>query len=144
MLGASVTDPSWVDQVPADRPTMVVAEGLTMYLDPADGHELFRRVAEHFPSGEVFFDGYSKFGVRTQESNAIVRRAKATLRWGIDDPRELKEAGLTLVSCQTAEAFVPEEDWARLPVVQRQLHRAFLRLPGLRNIRKPLRYRFGS
>jgi O-methyltransferase involved in polyketide biosynthesis len=144
MLGASVTDPSWLAEVPADRPTMVVAEGLSMYLDPADGLELFRRVVEHFPSGEVFIDAYSKFGVRTQKTNAIVRRAKATLRWGIDDPRELAAAGLTLVSCQTAEGFVPKDALTRLPWLQRVAYQALLGMPGLRNIGKLLRYRFGS
>jgi O-methyltransferase involved in polyketide biosynthesis len=144
MLGASVTDPSWLDQVPADRPTMVVAEGLTMYLEPADGHALFRRVVERFPSGEVFVDAYSKFGIKSQKTNAIVRRAKATLRWGIDDPRELVEDGLILVSCQTAEAFVPKDALARLPVLQRFVYQAVLRIPALRRMGKLLRYRFGS
>jgi O-methyltransferase involved in polyketide biosynthesis len=106
---------------------------------------VFRRVVEHFPSGEVFFDGYSEFGVRTQkQTNAIVRRAKATLRWGMDDPRELEEAGLTLVSYRTAAAFVPEEDWARLPLVQRQLYRVALWIPVIRKMGKLPRYRFGS
>ena len=86
---------------------MVVAEGLTMYLDPAAGHALFRRIVEHFPSGEVFFDAYSKLGIKLQKTNAIVRRAKATLRWGIDDPRELAAAGLTSVSVRTAESSSP-------------------------------------
>lgn len=144
MIGASVTDPIWLDDVPSDRPVIVVAEGLTMYLDPTEGRELFRRVVEHFSSGEVFFDAYSKFGVRTQKANAIVRRAKATLRWGIDDPNELAEVGLTLVSCRTAEAFVPEKYWVLVPAFQRAVFRAMLRVPAVRNMGKLLRYRFGS
>lgn len=144
MLGASVTDLAWLDQVPADRPTMVVAEGLTMYLDPAEGRELFARIVEHFPSGEVFFDAYSKSGVKAQKTNAIVRRAKATLRWGIDDPHELETVGLTLVSCQFAEAFVPKDAWPLLPAVQRWAFRAALRVPWLRKMGKLMRFRFGS
>jgi O-methyltransferase involved in polyketide biosynthesis len=144
MVGASVTDPSWFEGVPSDRPVIVVAEGLTMYLDPADGRELFRRVVEHFSSGEVFFDAYSKLGVRIQKTNAVVRRAKATLRWGIDDPNELAGVGLTLVSCRTAEAFVPEEYWGLVPTIQRTVYRAMLRVPVVRNMGKLLRYRFGS
>jgi O-methyltransferase involved in polyketide biosynthesis len=144
MLRSSVTDPAWLADVPTDRPVMVVAEGLSMYLDPADGHELFRRVVEHFPSGEVFFDAYNRLGIRLQKTNPVVRRAKATLRWGIDDPNELAEVGLTLVYGKTADAFVPEEDWARLPAFQRVLYRAVLRVPVLRDMGKLLRYRFGS
>ena len=43
MIGSSVTAPSWLAQVPADRPALIVADGLTMYLKPEEGHELMRR-----------------------------------------------------------------------------------------------------
>lgn len=142
MLRASVTEPGWLEQVPADRPTLAVAEGLTMYLDPEGGRALFRRVVERFPSGEVFTDAYSKLGVRMQKANAVVRRAKATLRWGIDDPKELEEVGLTLVSAQNAEGFVPEEDWQYLPAHQRVFYRALMRVPVIRDVGRLLRYRF--
>ncbi|MFI7675238.1 class I SAM-dependent methyltransferase [Actinophytocola sp. NPDC049390] len=143
VLRASVTAPGWLDQVPADRPTLVVAEGLTMYLDPEGGFELFRRVVERFPSGEVFIDAYSKLGIRLQKTNSVVRRAKATLRWGID-PEDLEEVGLTLSAATNAAGFVPEEDWQYLPAVQRVLYRAMLRIPVLRDMGRTLRYRFGS
>lgn len=143
MIGASVTD-DWLDAVPGDRTTLVVAEGLTMYLDPAAGLELFRRVVEHLPTGEVFFDAYSKLGVRAQKTNAIVRRAKATLRWGIDDPSELAGTGLVPVSVRTADAFVPEEAWTRLPPVTRVVYRTALRVPVLRNMGKLMHFRFGA
>ncbi|MGB3437964.1 MAG: class I SAM-dependent methyltransferase [Actinophytocola sp.] len=141
MVPSSVTETAWLQRVPADRPTLVVAEGLTMYLDPAAGLELFRSVVERFPSGEVFTDAYSKAGIRLQKTNSVVRRAKATLRWGID-PADLEEAGLTLVSVQYAEAFVPDEDWQYLPACQRVLYRGTLRIPLLRKMGKLLRYRF--
>ena len=32
MIGASATDPSWLEQVPGDRPVMIVAEGFMPYL----------------------------------------------------------------------------------------------------------------
>jgi O-methyltransferase len=34
MVAASVTDPGWWSEVPDDRPRLVLAEGLLMYLDP--------------------------------------------------------------------------------------------------------------
>jgi O-methyltransferase involved in polyketide biosynthesis len=141
MVRSSVTDTAWLEQVPADRPTLVVAEGLTMYLDPDAGRELFRSVVARFPSGEVFIDAYSKAGIRLQKTNSVVRRAKATLRWGID-PEELEGVGLTLVSVRYADAFVPEEDWRHLPVLPRVLYRGMLRIPLLRKMGRLLRYRF--
>jgi len=142
MLGASVTDQEWLAEVPADRPTLIVAEGLTMYLEPAAGKALFRSLAAHFPSGELFFDAYSTLGIRTQKSNSIVRRAKATLRWGIDDPHELEELGLTLVSGRTAEHFIVDTDLVRLPLATRLLVRLVLLIPPIRKLGKLLHYRF--
>jgi O-methyltransferase involved in polyketide biosynthesis len=138
MVRASVTDPGWLDQVPADRPTLAVAEGLTMYLAPEDGFELFRRVVDRFPSGEVFIDAYSKLGIRLQKRNSVVRRARATLRWGIE-PRDLEEVGLRLVSARNATEFVPEEDWRHLPASRRGFYRAVLRIPVLRDTGRTLR-----
>src|SRR5262249_26830562 len=37
MVRASVTDPSWLAKIPADRPALFLAEGLTMYLTKDDG-----------------------------------------------------------------------------------------------------------
>lgn len=89
MLPASVTDPHWLAEVPADRPTLFLGEGLTMYLTRDDGLALLRRVVGRFPSGEVQFDAFSRFGIRTQVLNSVVRRSGSTLHWGIDGPVDI-------------------------------------------------------
>lgn len=33
--------------MPADRPTLIIAEGLSMYLRPEEGGELLRRITGH-------------------------------------------------------------------------------------------------
>ena len=72
IVAASVTDPGWLADVPADRPTLMIGEGLTMYLTEEDGVALFRRVVEHAPSGELQFDAFSRFGIKLQWTNAVV------------------------------------------------------------------------
>ena len=57
-----MTDPAWLADVPADRPTLMIGEGLTMYLTEADGVALLRRVVDHAPSGELQFDAFNRFG----------------------------------------------------------------------------------
>ncbi len=47
-VAASVTDPAWLVEIPADRPALFIAEGLTYYLTEDDGVALLRRVAQHF------------------------------------------------------------------------------------------------
>jgi len=48
MIGASVSNVQWLDGIVADRPVLVVAEGLASYLPPKDGVALFNWITDHF------------------------------------------------------------------------------------------------
>ena len=50
MIGSSVTDAGWLDRIPTCRPTLVVAEGLVMYLTERQVRELFQRLTDGFPA----------------------------------------------------------------------------------------------
>ncbi|MFD2420030.1 class I SAM-dependent methyltransferase [Amycolatopsis pigmentata] len=56
MIAASVTDEAWLAEIPAGRPTLIIAEGLLMYLHEAEVRQLLRRLTDRFPSGELIFD----------------------------------------------------------------------------------------
>jgi O-methyltransferase involved in polyketide biosynthesis len=141
-IGTSVTDFAWLDQVPSDRPALIVAEGLTMYLTPEDGHELIRRLVAKFPSGELICDVFNKLGIKAQKLNTPVRRAKATLRWGVDDPRELERDGLTLVSSLDAGHWATPDVMARLRPFTRFQLRMTKYVPTLARMANIVRYRF--
>ncbi len=130
VLAASLTDPSWLADVPADRPTLMVGEGLTMYLTEDDGTALLRRIVDHAPSGELQFDAFSRFGIKTQWMNAVVRRAGATLYWGIDGPADVLGAvpGLRLLAWESpfdsptfAELASPYRVMARVMSLSKKL-----------------------
>ena len=59
MIGSSVTDPRWLDQIPTGRPTPVVAEGLLMYLSVREVRQLLDRLIDRFNGGELLFDTLS-------------------------------------------------------------------------------------
>ena len=82
LMSASVTELDWLSAVPADRPVLVLAEGLTMYLTKESGLALLQRVVERFPSGELQFDVFNRLGIRTQILNTVVRRAGAPAALG--------------------------------------------------------------
>ena len=67
LVPASATDPSWLAAIPADRPTLLLAEGLSMYLTEDDGIALLRRVIDRFPSGELQLDFWNRLGKGTEE-----------------------------------------------------------------------------
>ncbi|ALG15306.1 polyketide synthase [Kibdelosporangium phytohabitans] len=141
LVGASVTSDSWLDDVPADRPTVAVFEGLSMYLHKQDGKRLIERITNRFPSGQLLFDCYGSLGIKLQKLVPAVRNAGATLRWGIDDPHEIEtwHPGLT---CLDALRSVDMPGLENLPLPGRVSLRVLARIPGLRDAGRILRYRF--
>lgn len=107
MIAASVTDPGWWEQIPTDRPVLVVAQGLVMYLEPAEGHALFRRITDRFPSGAVVLDTHNRLAVRT--SNWMLRRRFGPLlmRWAIEDAHELERSNPKLRCTDAISALSP-------------------------------------
>jgi O-methyltransferase involved in polyketide biosynthesis len=89
LIATSATDPSWLDQIPADRPTLLVAEGISMYLTEHDGIDLLRRVVDRFRSGELQIDFYNWFGIRSQKMHTLVRRSGSTLYWAVNRPADI-------------------------------------------------------
>lgn len=85
MIGSSVTDPEWLDQIPTGRPTLVVAEGLLMYLQETDVRQLLERLTDRFDSGEMLFDTLSPLAPRLSKVFT-----KGITKWGIRDARDLQ------------------------------------------------------
>ncbi len=139
LIASSVTDDAWLAEVPDDRPTVVVAEGLTMYLRPSEVEALIKRVVGRFPSGELLFDVYGSFGIRMQKLVPAVRRSGATLFWGLDEPRAIEAWGVTLVE-DVRSLELPEI--ADMPASGRVPLRIMAKLPGFRDVGRILRYRF--
>lgn len=142
MLPAAVTDPSWLADIPADRPVLFLGEGLTMYLTKDDGLALLRRVVDRFPSGELQFDAFNTFGIRTQVINAVVRRSGSTLHWGIDGPGDLLDAigGLRLLAW---ESVFDSDTFDLVAPLARWVGRAMAAVPKLRTMAQYHRYAFG-
>ena len=142
-IGSSVTDFAWLERIPSDKPGLVIAEGLTMYLQPSEGEELLRRLIAHFPQGgEMIFDTFSRLGIKLQKLNPVVRKAGATLYWGIDEISELERLGLTLVSKLDSTDYATPDVKDRLSASMRgQLWFAGL-FPAFKKMGRILRFRF--
>jgi O-methyltransferase involved in polyketide biosynthesis len=141
MIRASVTSDEWLDEVPADRPTVAVFEGLTMYLRKEDGKRLIQRITDRFPSGQLLFDVYGTLGVKLQKLVPAVRNAGATLHWGVDDPYEI-ESWHDGLKCLDALSSVDMPGLDKLPASGRLGLRIMAHLPGFKDIGRILRYRF--
>lgn len=85
MIGSSVTDPQWLAEIPTGYPTLVVAEGLLMYLRESEVRDLLQRVTDRFDSGEMHFDTLSS---RAPLLSRVL--TKGIITWGIGNARDLE------------------------------------------------------
>lgn len=85
MIGSSVTDPQWVDRIPTGHPTLVVAEGLLMYVVESEVRQLVARLIDRFDCGEMQFDTLSALAPRM--SKLFTR---GIIKWGIGNAREIE------------------------------------------------------
>ncbi|ESX80135.1 class I SAM-dependent methyltransferase [Mesorhizobium sp. M0923] len=141
LIGSSVTEPGWLDEVPGDRPAMVVAEGLTPYLAADEGPRLVSRLVSHLASGEFICDAYSDLGLKLVRLNRSFRATGAELHWAINDPRDLERSvpGLRLV--EETMAYKPEHA-ARVSWFAGLVFRLWSHVPALRRVGRLLRFRF--
>jgi O-methyltransferase involved in polyketide biosynthesis len=141
LVAASVTDPAWLRDIPGDRAVLAIGEGLTMYLTKEEGVALLCRIVDQFPSGELQFDAFNRLGIKSQWSNAVVRRSGATLHWGIDGPNDIIEAvpGVRLLSWVSA---IDDDAFADVPWYYRATVKAMRVLPALRYMAQYHRYAF--
>jgi O-methyltransferase involved in polyketide biosynthesis len=61
-VSASLADERWPDAIPGDRPTILVADGLFAFLSEPLIAGIFRRITDHFGSGELAFNDYGRIG----------------------------------------------------------------------------------
>ena len=103
LVATPATDPSWLDQIPADRPTLLLAEGISMYLTEDDGIALLQHVVDRFGSGELQIDFYNWLVVRSQKTHRLQRRSGSTLHWAVNSPADIidRVSGVRLLRAVT-------------------------------------------
>ena len=65
-VAAQIGDPGWADAIPADRPAVLVADGLTGFLSESAMLNLFQTATDHFRTGELAFNDYGRTGWATR------------------------------------------------------------------------------
>ncbi|MEV5839560.1 class I SAM-dependent methyltransferase [Nocardia sp. NPDC052112] len=88
-LGADLTDPNWLHDVPTGRPTVIVGDGLVGFLPQEAFVALLNRLTGNFPSGELAFNHYTTYAVRAvkrMRSTAVI--AGGVVNPGFNDPHE--------------------------------------------------------
>ena len=79
-IGTSLDDPTWHEQLPNDLPTLIVAEGLFLYLSPAQIKQLLNTLSQHIPNAVMVFDAYNKFGTMLLKYDKSIRATGAKIQ----------------------------------------------------------------
>lgn len=114
LRAADVTREGWLGElgVPKDRRTLVLFEGLSMYLTPEAGRALIETVTGYFvaPRNQLAFDCIGWFGVKMQRLEPITTKTNSRFYWAVDEPRDVEQwhRGLKL-----QEVVLPADDTAR-------------------------------
>lgn len=142
-VAASLADDDWTDQIPSDRPTMLVADGLLAFLSEPVIINLFRYIPEHFRSGELALNDYGRVGRSSLLAMKVVFSAVGN-QWdyrGFKDARvpETWSPRLTLVE-ETSLSHAPEVDL--YPAGARVSTRLMGMTKGGARTARILRYRF--
>jgi O-methyltransferase involved in polyketide biosynthesis len=142
LLPTPATELSWLDQIPADKPVLFLAEGISMYLTQDDGIALLRRVVERFGSGELQIDFYNWVGIRSQKTQTLVRKTGSKLYWAVNSPDDILSnvAGTRLLACVT---IFSASTAPRASKLFKALGRAIRVVPPVRNALQYHRYGFG-
>lgn len=120
MIGSSVTALDWLDEVGENgrtepsrnartepsrsgRSTLIIAEGLFMYLSGSDVKALVLALHERFPGSHLIFDAFSKMTADNVGKHPSLKKTGATVQWGINDPHTIE---------MWAEGIQFQEEWA--------------------------------
>jgi O-methyltransferase involved in polyketide biosynthesis len=95
MIASSVTNLRWLETIPSrGRATMVIAEGLMMYLTEEEVRTLMLKLKDTYPGCEFVFDAYSTLTARSVKAHPSLKRTGAVIHWGIDDAEAIEKWGV--------------------------------------------------
>lgn len=115
LVASSVLGNEWLRDAPADRPTLILMEGLLEYLEKADVERLIRRLVDHFPSGQLVFDAVGS--VTACLGNMVkgpVRASGTMVVWTLDNPRTIERLHPKITLCDV-QRLQEHEDFGRMP-----------------------------
>ena len=133
LVATSVLDPGWLDAVPGGEDVLVTAQGVLMYLAPAEVHQLLARCADRFRPGAMLFDAVPSWLVKRSRRGGLRTEtgyAPPAWSWGLDRDEERRLSAIphiaSLGALRLPRGRGAAHGWflplvTRLPAVRRRL-----------------------
>jgi O-methyltransferase involved in polyketide biosynthesis len=140
MISSSVTELNWLEQIPKNQPTMIIAEGMLEYLSEDEIRDLLNRLTSYFSQGQIAFDVMSSFAVNSGKES-LKEATGAVHKWTVDDINDVDklDSKLTRVACLSV---FKSKNIHKLPLKTRFLYSTMGVIPSFRNMIRLLFYKF--
>ena len=144
LVGARVTDKAWLEGIPADRPTIIVMEGLLSYLMEEDVEILLSRLVDRFGEGELLFECINSTVLASLQKRNLksVEQTGAAFHWAVDDLSKVRELHPNLDLLETI-CFHEAPGVHQFPISRRLLLYVMSWVPSLRDSARFVRFGFG-
>ncbi len=134
-IAKDVFDFTWMDEIPNDRPTVFIAEGLFCYFTEEQVRRILFAIKERFSKSEIMFEIFSPLMTKTWHRHPHLRGAISLFQWTLKEGRSL-EKWSTGICCAN--------EWHYFDRHARRWRwmRYFRWIPPLRKIMKVVHLRF--
>jgi len=119
LIGCSVLEEDWIDEVRSlqDENILFLAEGLLMYLPPADVVGLFNKLSRIFSKSEIVFEvvhkrythGFWKKSVEERMKRNLGSEAGASYQFGVREANEVETYGPAIKAVEEWSYFEDED-----------------------------------
>lgn len=109
MLRSSATDFSWLEQIEYNgEPVLVIAEGLTMYLEEKEIRTLTELFSEKFGNVTFIFDAYSSFAAKASKVKNPINSVDAKISFFMDDEKLFHNPDKNVFHTETRNIILDE------------------------------------
>ncbi|RLQ94645.1 class I SAM-dependent methyltransferase [Falsibacillus albus] len=140
MIESSVTADGWIEQMPNDKPTLVIAEGILEYLTEEEVQTLFNRITNHFSHGQIAFDVMNSFAINAGKEN-LKQQTGAEHKWAVDDTSHVDQLDRKFKRLADISVF-QSKYMKKLSPKYRLMYGVMRMIPNFRDMIRLLRYRF--
>ena len=140
MTASSITAPNWLETIPANRPALIIAEGVFEYLSEEEVKTLLNRLTDYFSHGQIAFDVMSSSAVKNRKEK-LEKTTGAVNKWAIDDISEMDKLNPKLKRIDVTPLF-KSVFIIQLPWMFRFIISLLTVFPKYKNAMRLLRYDF--
>ena len=92
MIAKSVFDYSWLEEIKeANRPVLIIAEGLFMYFTENEIKELMKSLIKKFPNAEMLLEILPPIIAKNSKKHDSLKKVSAEFKWGLKTGKDLEK-----------------------------------------------------